>query len=366
MPKGGDLVLDAGSIHTIPADSFTVDLRSGTRVLGEGAGATVSGGAYALFRFTGRSDVRFENLTLDVAAATNFRQWVSATDCTALRFHGITWRDTGGLAQHNWTNQGLLLQGCRDVLIEDCRSYGAQMKLAGPAGCSDVTVRRFEAWGALQYAVSFVIREPNARAENLLIEDFAIHDPPGNGGVYIGDDNATVTPGGVVRNIVIRNGLVDGIWPDGENTSAIHGRLAETSVDWTIENVKSLPSNMATNSTGIGIFPRDGGGTITNLLVENCEVRKADSWGIVFQGAGNAEISDCIVSDTRGVGVIGVNGSIGAVVHHDQISGGRYGIRVEDTAVVTYDHCTFTDLVEEAVTTKGVALAIDAGGNAGA
>lgn len=332
LVRGGDLLIRNSEAHVVTRDAETVKVRPGTRIVGIGDGCRVRGDKYALFTVQQASDVVFENVSLDLAAPTNFRKWLVADDVRGLTFRNVIWRDTGGVATSKWTNIGTILQGCSNVLIEDCRMYGVQLKLGGPRGCTDITVRRCKSYGAVQYAYSVLVRAPGETLARVLFDHVEVYDPPGNGGFYIGEDEAIANPGCAVRDIALVDCLVAGRWTDAENTCGFHGRLAAENSNWLVSRLRVLPTNRAANSTGIAILERIGGGVSRGIAVEDSEVQNTDSWGISFQGSGtDIGVRRNRLTCTRGIAFFGAVPRLDAQALGNTVLQSRYGIYADAT-----------------------------------
>lgn len=364
MKGPGELVLEQGATYRVTRDAETIKLRNGTRVIGK-PGAKVCGVAYGLISASNVSNVHLEGFELSMAATQNFRKWFAAENVDGITMRHMVLRDTGGMASTGWTNMGTYFSRCRNIVVEDCEMVGTQLKLSGPGGCSGVTVRRSRFVRALQYAISFVIAEPEQCSRGFLVEDCEILDPPGNGGIYVGDDSAAVNARGRCIEITIRRTRIGGTWVDRANTSGIHGRLCAFNANWMIVDNVINPVNRAERSSGIVILERDGGGQINDLVITGNTIINVDSWGIGLDGGlQRALIQNNRLDTTRGIGITGrtVPSTDIRVVSND-VHGGSYGLYVDGIrGRVTAEHAgnRFTK-VKEPIRVIGEATLIDRG-----
>ncbi|MBI1288360.1 MAG: glycoside hydrolase [Flavobacteriales bacterium] len=210
------------------------------------------------FRFVSCSNVLVEDVSL-----RNSGFWMMHNfNCDSVIIRNVDIYNQG-----NSNNDGLSIDGCRNVLIEnctvDCNDDPLVLKTTGPADCEDIEIRNctVATWArAIKIGTETHAGFRNVHIHDITVEWSSLAFPPfvGVGSCGI---NLAIVDGGFMENVIVENVTMEGIetamlirlgdrghvWEDGLPTPSV-GSLRNV----VVRNVQAtVESNVTSSITGI-------------------------------------------------------------------------------------------------------------------
>lgn len=369
---GGDVLLPERYTHSAVSDATTVLIREGTRLIGQGNEETrpiIYCGNYKAIEATDAPDLYLENISFELAAPSNFRTIMAATDSDRIEFVGCSFTENGGLSDGSWTNLAFSGTRCNDLKFTECDVIRSQLKLSSSASCDGAIVRRCNFADSLQFGVSFVIFGSDQTVENLLIEDCVFDSPFGNGCIYIGNDPNPIQTNGVCRNITIRRNICKGTFTNGQQTGFLNGSECASNSNWYIHDNVITPSNKATTSFGIYVNPKQATGTswTGDCHVYNNVISNTALYAIRMESKGaNNYVHHNVVNNCQGTMFFGRAGAtLNVAYENNQIFNSTLGVRSDATQAavnVFYKDSRFQNCTTSTSSVASGAL-VNRGGN---